>query len=92
MAALLQLAPVQGISFAAIARLHQAVATTLSLTAERRMAPLCRWEPHAEGCVAFRRDVALCDIPSLPTDAVFPGLSFSPHPGGASEGAGGGQG
>ncbi len=92
MAALLQLAPVQGTSFAAIERLHRSVATTLSLTAERGMAPACRWAPRAEGRLAFQRDVALCDIPSLPTDAVFPGLSFSPHPGGAAAGVGGGQG
>jgi hypothetical protein len=66
MAALLQLAPVQGPSIAAIVRLHQAVATTLSQTAERRMALVCRWAPHADAGLAFRANVALRRIPIPP--------------------------
>ena len=66
MAALLQLAPVQGPSIAAIARLHQAVATTLSQTAERRMALVRRWAPHPDARLAFRAIVAPCRIPIPP--------------------------
>jgi hypothetical protein len=66
MAALLQLAPVQGPSIAAIARLHQAVDTTLSQTAERGVALRCRWAPHADARLAFGADVALRRIPIPP--------------------------
>jgi hypothetical protein len=66
MAALLQLAPVQGPSIAAFARLHPAVATTLSQTAERRTAHACRWSPDADARLAFRASAALRRIPIPP--------------------------
>jgi hypothetical protein len=66
MAALLQLAPVQGPSIAAFARLHEAVATTLSQVAERRSALVCRWTPHADARLAFRANVARRRIPIPP--------------------------
>ena len=66
MAALLQLAPVQGPSITAIARLHQAVAATLSRTLERGMALVCRRTPHADARLAFRANVALRRIPIPP--------------------------
>ena len=65
MAALLQLAPVQGPSIAAIARLHQAVARTLSQTAKRRMAVVHGCAPH-DAPMAFRATVALRRIPIPP--------------------------
>ena len=65
MAALLQPAPVQGPSIAAMARLHQAVATTPSQTAARRMALVRRSAPHADAR-ASRANVALRRIPIPP--------------------------
>ena len=66
MAALLQLAPVQGPSIAAIARLHQAVATTLGQTVERGIALVCHRASHADARPALRANVALRRIPIPP--------------------------
>ena len=66
MAALLQPAPVQGPSIAAMARLRQAVATTPSQTAARRMALVRRSAPHADARLASRANVALRRIPIPP--------------------------
>jgi hypothetical protein len=68
MAALLQLAPVQGTSNAAdaVARLHQSVATTLSQSAQRGRALVCHRPPRAAGRLACRRYAALPDVPIPP--------------------------
>jgi hypothetical protein len=68
MAALLQLAPVQGPSNAAdaLARLHPAVAPTLSRTAQRRAALVCHWPPRAAGRLSCHRYAALPGVPVPP--------------------------
>ena len=66
MAALLQFAPVQGPAIAAIARLHQAVDTTLSEQAQRGMALVSPRAEQPDARPAFRADVARCRIPIPP--------------------------
>jgi hypothetical protein len=65
MAALLQLGPVQGTSNAADARqrLHQVVTTTLSQTAQRRLALVCHRTVHT---ASRHRCAALPGIPIPP--------------------------
>jgi hypothetical protein len=68
MAALLQLGPVQGTSNAADARqrLHQVVTTTLSQTAQRRLALVCHRTVHTAARPSRHRCAALPGIPIPP--------------------------
>jgi hypothetical protein len=68
MAALLQLARMQGTASAAaiVARLYQDIAVTLSRQAQRRPALVRHRSPDANGRPACHRDVALPDIPTPP--------------------------